>query len=35
MSRNLTIVFFAVVAVQMIGLVAFAAVKQYVAADRN
>ena len=32
MSRNLTIVFFAVVALQMIGLVTFAAVKQYVAA---
>ena len=30
MSRNLTIVFFAVVAVQMIGLVTLAAVKQYV-----
>ena len=30
MSRNLTIVFFAVVAAQMIGLVTFAAAKQYV-----
>ena len=30
MSRNLTIVFFAVVAAQMIGLVTLAAVKQYV-----